>query len=471
MTDRERMIESEQQNHMDRGEFVTTQTLPSAPRLRPKDRIVQWIGRCKKWTLRRLESLAYDVVGWPLALRRLGREPQSSPAQAPAAYLHEVYGKIYWRLPGGLFRGLAVPFLWPVGLIVTITLFTRRNGAAIHGRTGKSVARQVAEQVQFAARHAIAPYWYYMFELYDDERQKLAPLYLTAHETIGPAYSLLQPPPGTDAMADKVWFAQYCRKSGVAAVPVLFLLSGGQIIPTEEGISTLPDADMFVKPRVGNGGHNSERWDFIGDGRYRSSTGQVLGREELTRQLALQSLKGDYVVQPRLANHPVLDDISNGALATVRVLTCRNEGGGFEATDAAFRMAIGGNTVIDNFHAGGIATKVDLKTGEIGAASDMGLRPQVGWRDSHPVSGVLFRGRTLPMWKDVVDLACRAHAAFPQRIIVGWDVAMLAEGTCIIEGNIKPDLDIHQRVERRPLGDRRIATLLAFHLWNVLRRE
>ena len=47
-----------------------------------------------------------------------------------------------------------------------------------------------------AARHAIAPFWYYMFELYLPERKKQAALYLTAHETIGPAYSLLQPARG-----------------------------------------------------------------------------------------------------------------------------------------------------------------------------------------------------------------------------------------------------------------------------------
>jgi Sugar-transfer associated ATP-grasp len=161
--------------------------------------------------------------------------------------------------------------------------------------------------------------------------------------------------------------------------------------------------------------------------------------------------------------------VSNGALATVRVLTCRNETGGFEATNAAFRMAIGRNNVIDNFHAGGIASNVDLETGVIGSATDMGLKPDVGWRDVHPVSGAPIRGRQLPLWREVIDLACRAHAAFPHRIIVGWDVAMLADGTvCIVEGNTKPDLDIHQRVEARPLGDRRIAYLLAFHVHRAL---
>jgi hypothetical protein len=72
----------------------------------------------------------------------------------------------------------------------------------------------------------------------------------------------------------------------------------------------------------------------------------------------------------------------------------------------------------------------------------------------------------LPFWHEVVDLAYRAHAVFPTRLIVGWDIAILPDGPCVVEGNTRPDLDIHQRVSRRPLGNRRLSELLA---WNVRR--
>ena len=240
---------------------------------------------------------------------------------------------------------------------------------------------------------------------------------------------------------------------------MLMHFSGGERQPLKGGMATLPDADLFVKPRSGSGGHRMERWDIIGEGRYRNAHGEVLDRDGLMEKLSRQSLKDDFLVQPRLANHPALDDISNGALATVRVLTCRNEQGMPEVTNAAFRMAIG-NSVVDNFHQGGLATGVDLETGVIGIASDIGVRPQVGWRETHPVSGARFVGRTLPDWQDVVALAVKAHEAFPSRVVVGWDVAMLADGAMIIEGNGKPDLDIHQRAERGPAGNSRIA-----HFW------
>ncbi len=432
------------------------------PSLSLSDRLTTMRGAAWKALLREAEAFAYLVAGLPMALRRVLRG-KPTLALPPAEYLHRHYAWTYWQLPWGPLKALAAAVAWPIALPIAVFIFARRNASVIAQRSGVSPASQVLGQVEMAARYAIAPFWYYMFELHLAERKKRAHLYLTAHETIGPAYALLQPPEGADGMDDKIWFAEHCHEKRVRAVPVLMHFSRGERQPLKGGSDDLPDGDLFVKPRSGSGGHRMERWDFIGQGRYRNAHAQVLTREQLTEKLARQSLKDDFLVQPRLANHPALDDISNGALATVRLLTCRNEQGRAEATNAAFRMAIG-NSVVDNFHQGGLATAVDLQTGVIGMASDIGITPDVGWRDTHPVSGARFAGRTLPHWPEVVALAVRAHEAFPHRVVVGWDVAMLADGAMIIEGNGKPDLDIHQRAERGPAGESRIAHLLAFNV-------
>jgi hypothetical protein len=373
-------------------------------------------------------------------------------------------------LPWGPVKAVLAALVWPLALVVTLWLFTRRNGAAIAARTGIGVPAQLLGQVAMALRFGIAPFWYYMFELYLPERRQRAGLYLTAHETIGPAYGALQPPPGADHLDDKIWFAEHCHRQGVRAVPVLMHFSRGLPQQLAGGVDELPPSDLFVKPRSGSGGHRMERWDCIGDGRYRNAHGEVLDRAALMDKLKLQSLKDEFLVQPRLANDPVLDDIANGALATVRLLTCRNEQGQPEAVKAAFRMAIG-NQVVDNFHQGGLATAVDLDTGQIGIASDLGISPGVGWRDTHPVSGARFAGRTLPHWRQVVALGIRAHQAFPDRVVVGWDIAMLADGAMVIEGNGRPDLDIHQRAEQGPAGESRIADLLRFNVAGVADRS
>ena len=434
------------------------------------ERVQALRGRLWRLLLRLGEQFIYDVAGLTLALRHLVRLRAPSPDLPPADYIHRYYGHAFFKLPFGPLRALLAVVVWPLLLPAAVILFTRRSGKVIAARSGIGVTRQVLAQIDMAVRHAIAPFWFYMFELWDPARRRQARLFLTAHETIGPAYEILQPKPGADGLDDKVWFARHCRERGLRAVPVQFLLSGGRLEPQLEGLTRLPDADLFVKPRSGSGGHRMERWDVAGEGLYRNSKGETLTREALTAMLLERSLKDDFLIQPRLVNHPELDDISNGALATVRVLTIRNEQGRAEATNAAFRMAVGTNSVVDNFHQGGLATAVDLQTGRIGEASDLGAWPDMGWRETHPVSGARFAGRILPLWKDVIVLAVRTHEAFPDRIIVGWDVAMLADGACVIEGNGKPDLDIHQRAERRPLGEARIASLLVFNVEKARRK-
>jgi hypothetical protein len=418
--------------------------------------------------LNQLELLAYDLVGLPIAVRTLLSRQRAANVTPSAHYLHAFYGRLYWRtrsLPT-LLRAVLAILLFPFALAVSIAIYTRRNGAIIRARTGKRISRQIAEQVRLELVHSIAPYWYYVFELHEDTRRTRAALYLQRHETKGPIYAALQPA-ADDGMRDKLVFSAVCLAKGVRAVPVLLDLTGGVAsVPDGGGLSSLPARDIFVKPRVGRGGRHAERWDWSGGDAYKSPMGDILSEPALMARLKRLSRERSYVVQPRLANHPDLADLNNGALATVRIITIRDEVGRSEATDAVFRMAIGGNHTVDNFHAGGIAAAVEIKTGALGPASNLGTDARVGWHDAHPTTGARIEGRVLPFWQELVDLACRAHAVFTSRVVVGWDITILPDGPCVVEGNTRPDLDILQRISRSPLGDRRLSDLLA---WNLRR--
>ncbi|MGH6874948.1 MAG: hypothetical protein ACREDW_08010, partial [Aestuariivirgaceae bacterium] len=64
----------------------------------------------------------------------------------------------------------------------------------------------------------------------------------------------------------------------------------------------------------------------------------------------------------------------------------------------------------------------------------------------------------------------RAHSVFNQRLVAGWDIAILADGPMLVEGNSAPDTDIHQRVSGLPLGTGPFGTLFAVHLQRALER-
>jgi hypothetical protein len=100
----------------------------------------------------------------------------------------------------------------------------------------------------------------------------------------------------------------------------------------------------------------------------------------------------------------------------------------------------------------------------LSAATNMGLDAGHGWIDRHPATGALIAGRTVPMWDQVMELVRKAHLAFQDWAVIGWDVGVLADGPWIVEGNCGPDVDLIQRPLRAPFGSGRLGALLAFHL-------
>jgi hypothetical protein len=261
-----------------------------------------------------------------------------------------------------------------------------------------------------------------------------------------------------------VSFTTFFGRNGLRVVPVFAAYRAGLKVGNV-GEGRLPEGqDLFVKLIEGRGGIGAQAWFSEPLGRYRSSKGETCTLEELDAALREASKRGDYLIQPRLVNHPDIADLTPGALSTVRLLTILNEQGEPEAVNAAFRMAISKSSPVDNFHAGGIAAAVDMASGALGAATGLGLGGDFRWHETHPLTGAKIRGRVLPNWRAAVDLAIAAHRLIAPRVVVGWDIGFLPEGPCLVEGNVGPDADIHQRTELRPIGNARYGELLAWHL-------
>jgi glutathione synthase/RimK-type ligase-like ATP-grasp enzyme len=89
---------------------------------------------------------------------------------------------------------------------------------------------------------------------------------------------------------------------------------------------------------------------------------------------------------------------------------------------------------------------------------------RLGWLDRHPNSGAQIQGRIVPQWAEMRDLAERAHRAFDDRVVVGWDIAPTPDGPILVEGNGGPDFDIIQRTRRAGLANSRLTELLRYHL-------
>jgi len=144
---------------------------------------------------------------------------------------------------------------------------------------------------------------------------------------------------------------------------------------------------------------------------------------------------GDWLVEERLAQHPVTAALNPTSVNTVRIWVCRHNGG-MRVLLAYLRIGRRGMHV-DNASSGGIVAPIELELGVLDAARDATAERCV--YDRHPDTHAPIRGVRLPCWDEVVDLAVRVLGAFPALRFAGMDIAIGEKGPVVIEMNVSPD--------------------------------
>ena len=166
-------------------------------------------------------------------------------------------------------------------------------------------------------------------------------------------------------------------------------------------------------------------------------TDQRFSRDALREHLCdlSKSWIGRIIVQERLKNHDALASLTNGALSTLRIVTCKTPSGSIDLMPPVIRIPHG-RAVVDNFAQGGLAAPIDFASGIVcGPAVRMDNGLGLTSTDKHPDTGQQFRGFCIPMWTDAVDLARRAHETFLSLPFIAWDIAILQDGPVLVEGN------------------------------------
>lgn len=418
--------------------------------------------------LRRATRRHADGIVWRAAaiglLPNLILRPDSFPPSAQT--IGKAYLSRFLRPTADEWIDIFVAALvWPIGVLIASLWLTIRNGATIADRYGRSNMGQLGDQLRLSVTTGLLPAWYYIFELYRPGSMSKARCYLTRGQTKRGAYQILKESRSSSSpLKNKEEFAQFCAERGLPALPFVFSVHDGRLRGAVYEADDLPEIDLFVKPLCGRGGRGAERWDHIGDRNYRRADGQLLSASQFLERVRAKSRTQPLLVQQRAVNHPAISDLSNGALSTIRIITCLDEQDRPEIIAAVLRMAVGKNVTVDNVHAGGLGAAIDLASGRLLQASNLGVDARVGWLDYHPDTKGRITGRVLPMWSEVRELVRDAHLAFRDWVVVGWDVAIMAGGPRLVEGNSGPDIDLVQRPLRTPFGTARFGELLAHHL-------
>lgn len=316
---------------------------------------------------------------------------------------------------------------------------------------GISPARQFAYLAWLHMAHGVDPQTAYRFRLFSRDRTLPFPRYLPS-ATAAVLYRTVLQQTAADAagiLADKRRFAAWCAAESLPSAPVLMEFAGGHLSRTGVPVGSWPATDLFAKWATQYGGDLTERFRRTGSG-YAGRDGQVLTSAQVVEALARRSCDGIVVLQPCLENHPDFRPLSPRALSTLRIMTTRRPGAEPCFLAGLLRMGTGESTA-DNFAQGGIASAVDHSTGVAGPARRLDAMQRVHAYDAHPDTGARIAGFRVPEWEAAIALALEAHRRIGRLACVGWDVAVLADGPVLLEGNWNPCTKLLQVATQVPL--------------------
>ena len=153
----------------------------------------------------------------------------------------------------------------------------------------------------------------------------------------------------------------------------------------------------------------------------------------------------EFIIESIVKQHKDLAKFNASTVNTIRIYSLLCADGKVRPLLGIFRAGRKGNDV-DNFHCGGMAAVIDMKTGKI---SSNAINREHLFFEKHPDSNVKFKGFQIPCWDKVIKAIEEAGLLLPQMRHIGWDVAVTDKGEVeLIEGNSMPNFDATQAADQ-----------------------
>lgn len=162
-----------------------------------------------------------------------------------------------------------------------------------------------------------------------------------------------------------------------------------------------------------------------------------LSSDEVPTLQALQlKAKADCMCEGLIEQGAELSKFHESSVNSLRMISVINNEGKYTLLCALFRCGRGG-AVVDNVGAGGLASLVDVNTGEIITDGTLGGK----MFETHPDTGMKFKGFSIPKWNDLCRVTEEAHRSKPKQKLFGWDFAFTKNGEWdLIEVNPFPSI-------------------------------
>lgn len=338
----------------------------------------------------------------------------------------------------------AMTMTWPIGALLDAERYARM----LAGEDARAqFVPTLVDMYRLALAYNIPPIEYMYYRLHEPAHR--ADMHQYLYWPDGPALAALNRRRGADNrdVQDKHRFADICAQFALPHVETLAVFNRGvQVLPKGPFV---PDrARFFVKHLRGSQGKDAALWTRVGDV-YQNTGGETVPPACLADVLR----QGDCIVQPVLNNHATLAPLTDGGLASLRIVTAIDRAGEVEFVCAMLGLPRGQRVT------GGLACSLDQTGMIIGAFENLCSSVTL-----HPDTGAPLIGIKLPFWRESLELVKRAHAAaFPRFFSLGWDVALTDTGPVLLETNSGWGVLPHQ-VAEGPIGRTVLSRLLLEHL-------
>jgi len=273
------------------------------------------------------------------------------------------------------------------------------------------------------------------------------------------------------AVMDKQKFTDIMSKAGVVVPTNLAYISRSQDIVNMHGVKVslkqllnwlfeTGNTQTFFKPTITAGGRGA--FKALATEEHFLINEKAINETALFNLLFANNRYMNYLVQPFLIQHSLLNSINPAAVNTIRIDTFVKED---EIVHNGAALKIGsGTSWVDNWSTGGFICQIHLETGELGtqATSKAKYGRRIVLR--HPITDFAFSGVRLPFWEETKQLVKAAASLFLPLRALGWDVAITEKGPVIIEANQDYSIFLLQEAAHglrdTLIGQETLATLL-----------
>ena len=132
---------------------------------------------------------------------------------------------------------------------------------------------------------------------------------------------------------------------------------------------------------------------------------------------------GDFVIQKALTQHPFLEEIITGSIASLRITTVKKPGLVAKNRLTSLRVGRAGDEYIHD------ATTLVIGVSATGNFSENALGDNWKIYPAHPDTGVVFKNLKLPFFEEAQRVCEELHDRLGLMGIIGWDACITPNGT------------------------------------------